>query len=47
MVKTVVAKWQETVPQVTEEEKSKLIDLVEKAVVWLDQKEADQKTKTA
>merc|ERR1711988_1363224 len=35
-VKTTVGKWTETMPQVTEEEKSKLLDLVEKANKWLD-----------
>merc|ERR1711991_1159010 len=41
-VKTTVGKWTETMPQVTEEEKSKLLDLVEKANKWLDDKEEAQ-----
>ena len=46
-VKIAVAKWSETMPQVTDEEKSKLIELVDKAVTWLDEKEELQKAKTS
>ena len=44
-MKTTVAGWAESKPHVTEEEKSKLLEVVEKAVTWLDEKEAAQKQK--
>jgi len=37
-VKTAVGKWSDTMPHVTDEEKSKLLDLVEKASTWIDDK---------
>lgn len=41
-VKTTVGKWTDTMPHVTDEEKSKLLDLVEKATTWLEDKEEAQ-----
>merc|ERR1711871_660008 len=46
-VKTTVGKWHETMPHVTDEEKSKLLDLVEKASNWIEDKEEAQKKITA
>merc|ERR1712023_189008 len=46
-VKTTVGKWTETMPQVTDEEKSNLVDLVEKANKWLDDKEEAQSKRAA
>lgn len=46
-VKTTVGKWVDTMPQVTDEEKSKLLDLVEKASTWIDDKEEAQSKKPA
>merc|ERR1711998_691245 len=46
-VKTTVGKWVDTMPQVTDEEKSKLLDLVEKASTWIDDKEEAQSKKLA
>lgn len=46
-VKTAVGKWHETMPHVTDEEKSKLLDLVEKASNWIEDKEEAQKKLTA
>ena len=45
-VKLAAAKWSESMPQITDEEKSKLTDEVEKAMTWLDDKETAQKAKT-
>jgi len=41
-----IDKWAETMPQVTDDEKSKLRDEVDKVVTWLDDKEAAQKLKS-
>jgi len=44
-IKPTVAAWGESKPWITDEEKEKLLDHVEKALAWFDEKETAQKLK--
>ena len=45
-IKKRVAKWPDTMPQITSNETEKMIDLVDKVEHWIDEKEAEQAKKS-
>lgn len=46
-IESIVASWEKSMPQITEEEKTGVLDLVEGARKWMEEKEAEQAAKAA